>query len=109
MTTDANSAEFQHNTEGATPGGNKTVAVAAAAVAAAIKALPGRLAKVLVTTAGTAELDFFDNAAAGSGTKIGVVTAAAVAGTIFDFNMIAVNGIWCNSGTNTPAVTVSYD
>lgn len=106
---DLNSALIKNATEGATPGGNATVAVAAAAAAVAIKATAGRLAKVLVTTAGTAELDFFDNATTNSGTKIGVVTAAAVAGTIFDFNMIAVNGIWCASGTNTPAVTVSYD
>lgn len=94
---------FLHATEG-----QRTTAVAAAAAAAAIKATPGRLCAVLVTTLGTAELQFFDNASAASGTKIGVVAASTVAGTVLAFNMPAAAGIWCNSGTNTPAVTVSF-
>lgn len=89
-------------------GGSTTAAVAAAAAASAIKASAGRLCKVLVTTAGTAALNFYDNASTNTGTIIGTVTAAAVAGTVFTFDMPAANGIWCASGTNTPAVTVSY-
>jgi len=90
-------------------GGQNTTAIAAAAAASAIKASAGRLRKVLVTTAGTAALNFYDNATTNTGTIIGVVTAAAVAGTVFTFDMTAANGIWCASTTNTPAVTVSWD
>lgn len=89
-------------------GGASTAAVAAAAAAAAIKASAGRLHRVLVTTAGTASLTFYDNASAASGTILGFIPANAAAGTIYDLQMPAANGIWCASGTNTPAITVSY-
>ena len=90
-------------------GGSKTAPVVAAAAAAAIKATPGRLCKVMVTTLGTAALLFYDNASAASGTIIGAIAASAAVGTVSTFDMPAANGIWCASGTNTPAVTVSYD
>jgi hypothetical protein len=89
-------------------GGALTAPVAAAAAAAAIKAAPGVLHKVLVTTLGTAALTFYDNTSAASGTIIGVIAASAAAGTVTTFDMPATAGIFCNSGTNTPAVTVSY-
>jgi len=91
-----------------TTGGIQTTPVAAAAAALAIKATPGRLHKVLVTTLGTAALVFYDNATAASGTIIGVIAASAPAGTVTAFDMPAAAGIWCASGTSTPAVTISW-
>lgn len=90
-----------------TTGGLKTVAVAAAAAAAAIKTTPGRLHKVHVTTLGTAALNFYD-AASATGTILCAVPASAAVGSTYDVQMPAAIAIWCNSGTNTPAVTVAY-
>lgn len=91
-----------------TSGGRQTTAIAAAG-SANIKATPGRLAKVLVTTAGTAVLTFYDNAAGGStGTIIGVVAANAAVGTLLDVQMPAAAGISAVGGAGSPAVTVSW-
>lgn len=89
-------------------GGSQTTAVAAAAAAAAIKASTGALHRVIVTTAGTAALSFYDNASAASGTILLTIPANATAGTIYDVQFPAANGIWCASGTNSPAVTVGW-
>lgn len=94
-----------------TVGGRVTAAVAAAAAAAVIKANPGRLCRVLVTSSGTAQLNFVDAATAGqaaAGTVIGLVPASAAIGSSYDLQMPAVLGIWAASGAGTPAVTVSY-
>lgn len=91
-----------------TVGGRSTAAIAAGAAAAAVKASAGRLARVLVTATGTANLLFYDNATAGSGTVIGVIPSTATVGQVFDIQMPAQNGIWAASGTGTPGVTVSY-
>jgi hypothetical protein len=88
----------------------KTQAVAAAAAAALIGAAePGRLFKVTVTTLGTAALNFYDNATTNSGTILLAIPASAAVGTIYTVDMPTANGIWCASGANSPAVTVSYN
>ena len=90
------------------PIGVSTTAVTAAESPAAIKASAGTLYRVLVTSVGSALLKFYDNASAASGTVLGVVAIAAPIGTIYNFLMPAANGIYCASGTGTPAVTVSW-
>jgi hypothetical protein len=91
-----------------TSGGGTLAAVAAAAGTTAIKASAGRLCRVLVTTLGTAQLTFFNNASAASGTIIGIVPASVLAGTLINVDMPASLGITGDFLTNSPAVTVAF-
>lgn len=86
--------------------GMETIAFAAG-IGGIVKASSGRLCHVLVTTVGTAELLFYDNASSAAGTVIGLIAANAAVG-VYRFQFPAANGIYCAGGTNTPAVTVSY-
>lgn len=71
---------------------------------------PGRLWSATVTTTGTAGLDIYDNASAGSGTKLLSIPANAVVGTVYNFTngAPAANGIVSNGVANCPAVTFSF-
>lgn len=80
-----------------------------------IKASPGRLLKIAVTTAlagsgGT--LEFWDNTSAGSGTPLLVIpVASGTLGALFSVDLPALNGIYMTnpSGTVTAgAITVGY-
>ncbi len=74
-----------------------------------VKASPGRLCKVLVTTAnGPHAITIFDNASTASGTIIGVVAANASVGTVYDLQMPAANGITIAGTTSAGTITVSY-
>ena len=73
-----------------------------------IKGAPGRLCRILVTTAGTAALNVFDNASGHTGTIIGTVAASAVAGTLIEAQMPAANGITVQGAASTPAVTICF-
>lgn len=76
---------------------------------ASIKAEPGRLCKVVVTTNMSAIATFFDNANGdSSGVVLGVIKSSAVAGDVVDFQMPAQNGIAVVS-SGTGVMTVSYD
>jgi hypothetical protein len=95
--------------------GENNVAVGQAAIAAGvvvIKAAPGRLCCVLVTTATTASqaITFYDNATAGSGTVIGVIPGGTTAGTVYTFLMPANNGITIGQNASLAAgqITVSF-
>ena len=92
------------------PGGISTSAIAAAATNTVVKASAGRLCRVLVTTAGTAALTFYDNATGGSttGNIVGYIPANAAAGSVYDFQFISSTGIQAPGGASTPAVTVGY-
>lgn len=92
------------------PGGVSTTAIAAAATNTVVKSGAGRLCRVLITSAGTAALTFYDNATGGSttGNILGYIPANAAAGSVYDFQFIASTGIQVPGGTNTPAVTVGY-
>lgn len=101
--------------EGLVGYGKYNVAVGQAAIAAGvvvIKAAPGRLCCVLVTTATTAAqaITFFDNATAGTGTVIGVVPGGSTAGQVYTFLMPANNGITigANASLAAGAITVSF-
>jgi poly(hydroxyalkanoate) depolymerase family esterase len=74
-----------------------------------VKASPGRLYRVLVTTAnGENAINIFDNASAATGTIIGVVAANASVGTIYDLQMPAANGITIAGTASAGTITVSY-
>jgi hypothetical protein len=91
-----------------TTGGSATFAIAASTAGPTIvKAVPGRLVQLIVTTAGTISETCFDNASAASGTILGVTPATTTVGQILKFDTIAVNGITCTGGVGSPALTVS--
>lgn len=97
-------------------GGFNNLAVTAAQIASGVvvvKAAPGRLCRVLVTTTTTAAqaITIFDNASAGSGTIIGLIPGGTVAGTILDFSMPAALGITIGSNASLAAgaITVTFN
>lgn len=74
-----------------------------------VKAGPGRLLKVIVTTATTvAACTVYDNATTNSGTQLLVIPAATAAGTVYDVNLPAVNGITVNGGASAGQLAVGY-
>lgn len=91
-----------------TTGGSSTFAIAAATAGpTVVKAVPGRLVQLTVTTAGTISETCFDNASTGSGTILGITSTTTTVGQVIKFDAIAVNGITCTGGVGSPAVTVS--
>lgn len=94
----------------AQPGGSATGTVASAAANTVIKASPGRLCRVLVTTAGsgTGNVLIYDNATTNSGTVIGMVPATIAIGTFYTFDMPAAAGITVQNVASGPVLTVSY-
>lgn len=73
-----------------------------------VKAGPGRLLKVIVTTVtATAVTTVYDNASAASGTILMTVPIAAPVGTVYDVNLPAVNGITVG-GAGTGALAIGY-
>jgi hypothetical protein len=88
-----------------------TASVPSSAGNVVISNTPGRLAKVLVTTAGTGagNVLFYDNATTNTGTIIGIVAATiSVTGTPLTFDIPAANGIVCAQVASGPVFTVSY-
>jgi len=69
----------------------------------AVKTSAGRLLKVIITTTmSAAATTIYDNASAASGTILFVIPASATAGTIYDINLPAINGIYASfAGTGT--------
>lgn len=91
-----------------TPGGIAAVAIAAGKTTdTVIKASPGRLCRILVSTVGTNPLSVFDNASGHTGTVIGQLAASAAIG-IYDFQLPAANGITVQGNAANPAITISY-
>jgi hypothetical protein len=92
-----------------TSGGVTTVAIAAGTSAdTVVKATPGRLCKVLVTTTGTNPMSIWDNASGHTGTVIGAFAASPTVGTVASFDMPAANGITVQGNAANPAVTISF-
>lgn len=90
-------------------GGTATATVAAGVGTTVIKTGPGRLNRILVTSASpTGVLTFYDNASTGSGTVLAIVPSGVAQGTAYDIQMPAVNGIVAVGATGSAAVTVSY-
>jgi|HubBroStandDraft_6_1064221.scaffolds.fasta_scaffold1123687_2 hypothetical protein len=75
---------------------------------AVVKPSAGRLLKVIVTTVlGAGAVTIYDNASAASGTVLMVIPSTTAAGTIYDINLPAVNGIYA-SFASTGGVTFGY-
>ena len=90
--------------------GFPSVASATASLSAtgAVKASAGRLFKIVVTTVlGAGAVTVYDNPSAASGTILFVIPATTAAGTVYDINLPAVNGIYA-SFASTGAVTFGY-
>lgn len=86
-----------------------TAAVSASGGVQTVKAGPGRLLKVIVTTAtATSACTVYDNASTNSGTQLLVIPASAAAGTVYDLNLPAVNGITVNGAASAGALTIGY-
>ncbi len=78
-----------------------------------VKASPGRLLKVVVTTtfAGAGGLmTFYDNASAASGTVLLAIPTATAAGVVYTIDLPALNGIFAGIGgtLSAGAVTIGY-
>lgn len=94
-------------------GGGSGYGVVGAGTASTVvlKALPGRLCSILVTSAGTAStpVQVFDNTTTASGNVIGIVQGSAtITGVPFIFLMPALNGIVVSQPANGPGMTVAY-
>lgn len=90
-------------------GGRVTTPIAAATAAnTVVSAVPGKLASVLVTTAGTANMLIYDNATTNSGTIIGVIPSGATVGQVYTLNMPAANGITVAGSASNAGVTISW-
>jgi hypothetical protein len=90
--------------------GNKNVAIASGHAADTIvSAVPGMLARVLVTAQNTHQMTIYDNDTAPSGTIIGIIPAnQAVDGKPFVCKAPAANGICVEGNSNNPGVTIFY-
>jgi hypothetical protein len=87
-----------------------TVSLAYSAMPAVVKAAPGRLHKVIVTTAtASGAITIYDNASTNSGTILLVIPAAATAGTIYDVQLPAANGIYVyTSAASAGVLCIGY-
>ena len=62
----------------------------------------------IVTTAGGADLSFYNHASDASGTIVGFIPSTATAGSYWPFNMPAAQGIVAGIVDTSPAVTIAY-
>ena len=87
-----------------------TAQYAYTAIPVAVKAGAGRLLKVVVTTATAGgAITIYDNASTNSGTILLAVPAAAAAGTVYDVNLPAANGIYAyQSAASAGVITIGY-
>jgi hypothetical protein len=64
---------------------------------------------MLVVTTGTAAMQLVDSVdGVTANIVIGVVPANTAAGTVLDFQMPALVGIWCKGNAANPGVTVAF-
>lgn len=87
-----------------------TASIASSAATTVVKNAPGRVVRVVVTTAGTStdNATIYDNASAGSGTILGVVAGGGTVGAVTAIDMPAVNGITVVNVASGPAFTLGY-
>jgi len=95
-----------------TDGGQKTAAVAAGSGAAdvVVSAKPGRINRIVITTAGTASLELYDHASATAGAKLvwksGATPAVDTDNKTLDIPVA--NGIVALQASGTAAVTIYF-
>jgi hypothetical protein len=91
-------------------GGGANLAIAAGkSTDTVLSATPARLCRIIVTAAGSANTQIFDNASAGSGTVIGIIPTAAAVGTVIDFSIPAMLGITVKGLATNHGFTVSFN
>jgi hypothetical protein len=92
------------------PNGEFTASVPSGAANNVVSTEPGRLARVLVTTAGTGadNVLIYDNATTNSGVVIGIVPSTIAIGAYYIFDMPAAAGITVANVASGPVLTVSY-
>ncbi len=88
--------------------GTATAVAATTSADTVIKASPGILLRVIVTTTGANPMQIFDNASAGSGLVIGGLPASPAVGTTFTFQTPALNGITVKGSSTNPGVTITF-
>lgn len=95
-----------------TGGGQKTAAVAAGSGTAdvVVSALPGRVCRLVITTAGTAALELYDHASASSGAKLIWKSGAtpAVDTDNITLDIPVANGIVAKQANGSAAVTIYF-
>lgn len=85
-----------------------TQTVSASGGLVTVKGGPGRLMKIVVGVATTTTaVTVYDNASAASGVVLAVIPPSA-AGTVFDINLPAFNGITVNGGAAAGSLTVAW-
>jgi len=89
-------------------GGTATFPVPSNSGVTVVRNSAGRLATVIVTTSGPAQLNIYDNASQASGTIIGAIPANAAVGSVYAFNSPAALGIVANSVASCCSVTICY-
>lgn len=89
-------------------GGTATLGVPSNNGLTVVKNSAGRLASVIVTTSGSAQLNIYDNASQASGTILGAVPANAAVGSVYQFYAPAANGIVANAVANCCATTICF-
>lgn len=89
-------------------GGTATLGVPSNNGLTIVKNTAGRLASVIVTTSGSAQLNIYDNASQASGTILGAVPANAAVGSVYQFYAPAANGIVANAVANCCATTICF-
>lgn len=105
-------AQASYDDAGNSVKAEKTAAIAVAAATTVIKAAPGRVVSALVTTAGSGAGDnaiIYDNASAGSGTILAVISGAAAVAAQVSIDLPAANGITVVNVSNGPAFTLGYN
>lgn len=87
-----------------------TAPIAAGASTTTLKPSPGRLCRVVVTTAGTSadNITIYDNASAGSGEVLATIPGGGTVGTVYALDVPAVNGITVVNVASGPAVTIGW-
>lgn len=90
---------------------DRTATVASGAANTVVKAAPGRIRNITVTTAGSGagNVLIYDNASTNSGVVVAMIPATIAVGTFYAFWMPCANGIVIQNVSSGPVLTVSYD
>jgi NADPH-dependent curcumin reductase CurA len=89
-------------------GGQFSAFIASGASTTTLKKGPGRLCRIVITTAGTAAFNIFDNTA-GSGSVLYVSPAATSVGQVIDVQLPAQIGITAVNIASGPAFAISFN
>jgi len=83
--------------------------VAAAAATSCIFAYPTVVMRVIILTAGSAAVTFYDNIAGDtSGSKVGALPATTAVGDSFDLEIPCFNGLTATGGAGTPEYVIGH-